>query len=251
MSDAGPTRGGHERDLRPEEPPRWGLGDAAVGFLVGLVLSNLLAGIWLSASGEDDLSLGGLGFTQLGLWIGLVGACLYASHRKGSGRLAVDFGLAFRPVDAALGLAGGVVAQFVLLPVVALLLRPLVGDPDVSGPARELADKAQGLGIVGLVVAVVIITPIVEELFFRGLLLRGFQRRFGDAWGVAVSSVLFGVSHLLAVPARALVLVWVSLTLFGALLAVLTIRTGRLGPAAVAHAIFNGWTLLVVLAIDP
>jgi membrane protease YdiL (CAAX protease family) len=54
----------------------------------------------------------------------------------------------------------------------------------------------------------------------------------------------FGLSHASALPADAVILVMVSLTVFGAVLAVLAVRTGRLGPSIVTHAVFNLFTLL-------
>ena len=54
----------------------------------------------------------------------------------------------------------------------------------------------------------------------------------------------FGLAHGSALPVDAVVLVMVSLTVFGAILATLAIRTGRLGPGIVAHAVFNLFTLL-------
>jgi membrane protease YdiL (CAAX protease family) len=89
--------------------------------------------------------------------------------------------------------------------------------------------------------------PIVEELFFRGLVLRSLERRFGSTWAVALSSVLFGLAHPQPLPAKALVLVMVSLAALGALLATLAVRTGRLGPSIVTHAVFNGWTVLFLV----
>jgi len=40
------------------------------------------------------------------------------------------------------------------------------------------------------------------------------------------------------------ILVMVSLTVFGAVLATLAVRTGRLGPGIVAHATFNLFTVV-------
>ncbi len=46
-----------------------------------------------------------------------------------------------------------------------------------------------------LVLVAVVFAPLVEELFFRGLLLRSLQRRVGTGRAVALSSVLFGLAH--------------------------------------------------------
>ena len=126
------------------------MGDVILGLVVGLALSSILAGIWMGASGDEELSIGGKAFSQMGLWIGLVGSPLLATRRKGSGSLTVDFGWAARKVDLALGVAVGIGAQLVIVPGVALLLRPLLGHPEVSRPVKDLVAEANGAALVGL-----------------------------------------------------------------------------------------------------
>jgi membrane protease YdiL (CAAX protease family) len=225
---------------------RWGLGDAAAGMLAGLLLSSFVASIWLGVTGDEQLTLGGLAVSQLGLWTGLGGSVLWASRRKGTGDLGEDFGWRLRPVDLLVGLLCAVVAHLFLDQVLARLLGPLLGDPDVSEPVEELVDSAKGLRIVGLLAFVSVGAPVVEELFFRGLLLRGLQRRFSVAVAIVLSGVLFGLAHLQALDAGALVLVIVSLAFLGFFLAGLAVRTGRLGPAIVTHAAFNAMSVAAV-----
>jgi membrane protease YdiL (CAAX protease family) len=131
-----------------------------------------------------------------------------------------------------------------VLPGIAYLMRPLLGEPEVSGPVQDLLDKSQGLAFAGLILSVAVGAPLVEELFFRGLLLRSLQRRVPDWAAVVVSAVAFGIAHGSALPVDAVLLVMISLTVFGAILAILAIRTGRLGPSIVTHAVFNLFTLL-------
>ena len=234
-------------DDAPDQP-RWGLGEAILGFLLGLVLSSLFASVWLgSGSDTEELSLGGQAFASVGLWIGLVGAVVYSARRKGSGSVREDFGLVARPIDLLIGAVAGVGAQVVLVPVVALLLRPLLGEPDVSGPVEDLVESAEGAAVVGLFLFVAVGAPIVEELFFRGLVLRSLRRRAGTIAAVVGSSLLFGLAHPQDLPGDALALLMISLAALAVLFAVLVIRTGRLGPAIAAHAVFNTWTLVRVL----
>jgi membrane protease YdiL (CAAX protease family) len=215
--------------------------------VLGILLSSIVASAWLGASGSKKLSLGGLAASQIGLWVGLVGATALASRRKGTGSLAVDFGLRVRPLDVVIGAVAGLAAQLGLEYLVVPVLSPLLGNPDVSKPVKDLVNQAHGIGVAVLVVFVVVGAPVVEELFFRGLLLRSLQRRMGNPPAVAVSAVLFGLAHMQALPGDALVLVLVSLTLLGLLLAALAVRTGRLGPGMLAHAAFNGITVVAVL----
>ena len=225
-------------------PPRWGLGDFLVGVFGGYALASLIAAIWYAVSGEDELNLAGQAVSQMGLWTGMVGAAVVASHRKGAGTLAEDFGLKGKWSDIGLGLLVALAVQLLVLPGIAYLLRPLLGEPEVSGPVQDLLDKSKGLAFAGLILSVAVGAPIVEELFFRGLLLRSLQRRVPDWAAVAISAVAFGIAHGSALPVDAVLLVMISLTVFGAVLAVMAIRTGRLGPSIVTHAVFNLFTLL-------
>ena len=223
---------------RPEV--RWGLGDAAAGAAIGFVASGVAASIWTAATGTDVESLGALAAGQIGLWLGLLGWPVVASRVKGSGSLVDDFGLRARPVDA-LGLLVGVACQVVVIPLLYLLVQLVTGDLDVEGPARELADRAHGAGFVVLALLVVFGAPVVEELFFRGLLLRAAERRWGTRWALAISSVAFAASHFQLVQFPGLALV-------GLVFGILVVRSGRLGPGIAAHIAFNA-TAVVTLAL--
>ncbi|MGI8775939.1 MAG: CPBP family intramembrane glutamic endopeptidase [Acidimicrobiales bacterium] len=240
-----------ERPVRPVagagvRPMRWGLAYSGAGLVVAILLSSLAAGAWLAATGETTLSLGGLAVSQVGLWVGLAGVAVLASRVQGTGRLAADFGFFMRPLDTVVGLAVGVVAQLGLVNLIALLLSPLVGHPDVSQEATDLVRKAHGTGLVGLTVFVIVGAPIVEELFFRGLLLGSLRRRVPDAVAITLSALLFGLAHFQDATAGGLLLV-VSLFAFGVVLALMAVRSGRLGPAMWAHATFNAFTVIVLL----
>ena len=223
------------------------MGDVALGMLLGLCLSSLFASGWLAATGDDELGLGGRAVSQLGLWTGLVGVVVLAARRKGSGRVADDFGLRARWSDVGLGLGAAVGAQVLLIPLIALVLSPLLGQPEVSGPVQDLVDEARGPAFLALVLTAAVGAPVVEELFFRGLLLRSLEHRFGTGWAVAGSSVLFGLAHPNDLSAAGMALVMISLAALAAVLGLLVVRTGRLGAAIVAHAAFNAINLAVAL----
>ena len=234
----------------PMAPPRWGLGDWFAGLLVSYALATLAASMWLAVSGDDEVGLAGQAFSQLGLWTGMVGAVLFASRRKGAGRLADDFGFRIRWSDIGLGVAVALVVQLIVLPAIGFLLQPLLGEPEVSEPVRDMIEDSQGPAYVGLLLSVAVGAPIVEELFFRGLLLRSLRNRLGTVPAIGLSGVAFGLAHGSTLPVEAVVLVMISLTVFGAVLALLALRTGRLGPGIVAHAMFNLFTI-VYLTLNP
>src|SRR5437764_15369278 len=108
--------------------PRWGLGDAAVGLLVGWVATAVVLGLWVGAGGTNgsNPSLGALAAGEAALWLGLLGAPVLASRRKGTGDLAHDFGFSFRWTDAFAGVPIGVVCQLLLVPLIYLPFQQFV-----------------------------------------------------------------------------------------------------------------------------
>ena len=222
--------------------PRWGIGDAVAGFAVGNVLVFVVVGVWVGVSGETELTFGAIAMAQVALWTGLLGAPLRAARRKGSGSLATDFGLVVRLKDAVVGVPVGVVSQLLLVPLVYLPFRELIDVEDLDQPAKELAEKAHGIGFLMLAIVLVIGAPVVEELFFRGLLLRSISRRYGDRWALAGSSFAFALAHAQSLQFPALLAV-------GVVFGVLAQRHGRLGPSIFAHAAFNG-IVVIALAIS-
>jgi membrane protease YdiL (CAAX protease family) len=224
---------------------RWGLGDAAIGFALAWILTAVCAPLiyWLTGVDLDtpasQVPLRTVALQQIPFDGAMLAVALYASKRKGRGPV-VDFGLGFEPRDL-LGLVAGVLTQYVaLLLYLPLLWFTSVSADDVSKPARELTDKASGGGVILLILIVVIAAPIVEELFFRGLVMRSIERRWGPTWALWGSAAIFGAAHLepLQFPA---------LFLFGLVAAVLVRRTGRLGASMCAHLAFNGIAVLTLL----
>jgi membrane protease YdiL (CAAX protease family) len=219
---------------------RWGLGDVAVGlapFLLGAVSL-------LGDSEEVDPTVGSLVVGSLLYWLFLVGIPVVATRLKGNGVVA-DLGLRFQwPTDV----AAFVLGLFLQAIVVWVLYVPVfwlsdVDADDVSNEARKLVDSASGLGIAVLVLIVCVGAPIAEELFFRGLFLRATERRFGTTTALVASTVVFGLGHLQGIQLPALLL-------FGAVAGLLTVRTGRLGPAIACHMGFNTWTIIQLLVLD-
>jgi len=231
---------------RPGRPGRWSLVLAVIGYVTGLLMATLAASVWISVHHGQTNGLGTVASSEIGLWIGLGGAALYASRSEGSASLARDFGLRFAWVDPILGGPVGVAAQYLLGFVVVLAYQASgVSNNTINKlgqPAQTITGLAHGWGgDVVLILVVVVGAPVVEELFFRGLLLRSLQARIGSVGAVLVSGVLFGLAHFepLQLPV---------LALFGVVLGVLALRTGRLGPGICAHAAFNSLAVYTLLS---
>lgn len=228
--------------VEAEPAPRWGIPDAALALVAATVLSILTGGLWYAATGAEEGSYGVAMAGLVGLWLGFVGVPVLVARRKGSGSLAVDYGATFEPRDIGLGLAAGLGSQFLLMPLLYIPLRLLLPDTfaDPGENAEELFDLAQGAGRVVMVLALVLGAPLVEELFFRGLLQRSLVRRLRPVVGILITAVVFGLTHYdpAALP---------GLVVFGVVLGVLAHRYGRLGPAVVAHVAFNTATVAIFL----
>ncbi|MGQ0520724.1 MAG: lysostaphin resistance A-like protein, partial [Actinomycetota bacterium] len=176
----------------------------------------------------------------VGQWTGLAGAVLVTSRWKGTGDLRADFGFVVEGRDIGPGVMVGVLSQLVMVPLLYLPLDLLGFDFDVSEEARDVLDRASGPGLALLALCIIVGAPVVEELFFRGLLQRSAARRFGPALAVGLSAVVFGLTHFQPLQLLGLVA-------FGVVLGILAHRAGRLGPAVVAHVAFNATTVVWLL----
>lgn len=234
--------------LDPTDAPvavRWGMGDGLMGLGVAWFASGIALALIMQVTGvevTDDLTLPQLALTYPPLWLGFIGAPMLAAKLKGNGWVQ-DFGAQVRLSDIPLGLACGVAAQLVLVPLISLPVLKLAGKSftDLERPARELADKAGGAGGQLLFILIVVIgAPFAEELFFRGLWLRSAMRRLGTWGGLALTSVVFAGTHTQALQFPALVGA-------GAVFGYLAIRTGRLAPGIAAHLAFNATSTVSLL----
>jgi membrane protease YdiL (CAAX protease family) len=227
---------------------RWGIFTSLVGWLVGLVGGAIAFQLVLTASGThiddaDSLGIGWVAVAQLGLWVGLLGAPWFYSRLKGNG-MRRDYALRATWRDVPIGGLWGLAGQYAIVSLVYIPMSWFVdiSRDEFSEPAREMTDRATDpVGVVLLVLIVGIGAPIVEEIFYRGLLQRSLTTLLGPVWAIAIASLVFGAVHfqLLQLPA---------LTLAGVLFGVLAHRYGRLGPAIAAHMVFN-LTAVTVLVL--
>jgi membrane protease YdiL (CAAX protease family) len=223
---------------------------AAGGFLVGQVL-GLLAAVLAASLSNYHGSLTKLttaaeppwwfiAASLVGLWVGLLAASALVQRRYRV--LIVPDVFVTRWRD--LGYVGlGVTLQlFVTLSYLPFHPRHL------SAPANKLLGSATGWQFAVIAAMTALGAPLVEELFFRGVLVRalagllgGLRRRGVLVAVVVLDGLLFALAHgeLVQLPGLAVV---------GAVLALLYLRTGRLAPSIVTHASFNAVALVAVLA---
>jgi membrane protease YdiL (CAAX protease family) len=193
----------------------------------------------------------------VGSWIEVVGELVLAApvvyfarpiaRASGGWARALGFGPPrWRDVPVALGwtvvqlIARGIVGA------VLLALMPAAKHERISN-VPKLAGKPLTV-LVPLILAIVVMAPIIEELAFRGVLLRSFMRRWGFQVAAIMTALLFGGLHFeQAGGPSASVILAVTLALFGYLQAVLVRRTARLAPAMMVHGMNNALGVIVAL----
>ncbi len=243
VADAPPLRRRRQSRNRPwreggASTARWGadlLGGAIVATGAGALGAR--AATLLLPAGDAPAA------AQAVIWVSFAAPVAVAWSRSRPRGL-----LRFRALDLLYGVVLGVIlrlcqgalAQSAAGPV------PWPSTPTVRGSLPE--------GFIGDVVAGVAIAPVLEELFFRGVVLvcaytvvrRWSGRVAGGVAATAISSALFVGAHLLVETVSAAD-VW-ALTLVGVVTAALVLGTGRIGAAVVTHVVFNatGFALVVV-----
>ena len=90
-------------------------------------------------------------------------------------------------------------------------------------------------GIVAAGVALCLAAPVVEELFFRGLLYRALRNRLSVTWSVLIVAVLFAAGHAGTYPADTLPIK----AAFGVITCLLYERTGSLYPGIALHCLID------------
>lgn len=224
-------------------PLRWGISDAAIGWVLSL-FGGLMAtapfvdGRRIPRADEPIATFASVALQNLVL----VAVLLFVTRSKGRRSLALDFGLRIRVADAhwiLAGLGAGVVATALVAPLLEL------GDLDKrSQDVVRIFDDASGVELALLTIGVLVIAPIGEELLFRGVLLRGLLRTVPLGWALFVSALIFAVVHAALDPgARGVV---PGLLLLGLIAAWRAWATGSLSQAIFLHAGFN---LLAVIGI--
>lgn len=223
--------------LPPPPMVVWRVRDAVLAFLGGLVA----AVVAVAFLGVEELTVAeAFGVAVPIQAAGTLAVLATLAPRRPPWRRALAIGL--RPIDL-VGLPIGVGAQLLVGMIVYVIVEVLEADLPSQDIVQEAAGAVGGYEHLLVFVGAVIVAPVVEEIVFRGILLRALLPR-GRALAVGVSGAAFGIVHLLDPNA------WVAvpfLTVLGIVLGYQTVRTGRIGMAVMTHAGFNLVTVLVVV----
>jgi membrane protease YdiL (CAAX protease family) len=149
--------------------------------------------------------------------------------------------------DAVVGLGLGALlylaVAFLSVPLLGLF-RQVLGER-VSPPEQIPENLSANAKILTAVLALVL-APVTEELFYRGILYRGIRDRHGVALGMIVSSLLFGASHVVEAPWRDALFLMTLMVFTGLGLATIYERRGNLVADVAAHIAFNVIGIVII-----
>lgn len=110
----------------------------------------------------------------------------------------------------------------------------IIPEPDFSFPA-------QSKYLILFLIYVCLLGPILEEIIFRGFILKSMQK-YGNLTAIIVSSILFSMFHLNLVQ-------FINPVLMGIVLAFITVKSKSIVPSIIAH-IFNNTITFIVAGIS-
>jgi CAAX protease family protein len=166
-------------------------------------------------------------------WVAALGLPKLGQRLK-EAAIGYGLGLALYPAVA-------IVAALILTPLFQLFSDQSVSAPDQIGSGLSVTSK------VFVVLLAIVVAPVTEELFFRGLLYRSIRDRQGFWAGAVISSVVFGLSHYVASPWQDAVLLQSVMTCTGlGLCAIYEWRANMFANIA-AHMAFNTIGVVVIL----
>jgi membrane protease YdiL (CAAX protease family) len=113
-----------------------------------------------------------------------------------------------------------------------------------------LAARPSGSLIFVSIVFMCVGAPIIEELYFRGVVQSVLMRSLGTTPGIVVQAMLFGAAHFqVGMTFNQAAVKCGTIFVLGLFLGSLRARTGRLGAGMVAHATNNTVVALLSLAL--
>lgn len=239
-------KGYHEDDENIEQNNRfavpWGAKDAFFLFLLAItfiIVSLVVFTIAFSLAGFGKKNGQASYVSDFGLNIVFYGAILLAvlAYFKKKG---------YKITPAELGFRGTPVGPAILWTLLIIFLDFTgsgIWSYFVSQPALPLKHE-YGSTVVGFLLAfigIALLAPVVEEMFFRGVLFPGFSKRFGLIIGGFLSALLFAIAHVDPH-------LYGRIFLSGILFAFLYFKTRSIWPGIACHFIVNSLAVIAIFA---
>ncbi len=215
----------------------WKLSEVTVALFVIFGIYNLV-GVALLLTTDNPLFYEYLSYALF--FCPLILLCtvwILKRHGRGREELGLVWGRPWKTLLSGLGgSAAALSLSYAAFFALYFLFYLVAGRPPSAGETEQL--RGIGGGGLALVIAVVVLlAPVFEEIFFRGLFYSALRRKMGPRAAVAINGLIFGALHFQP-------LYMISLVLVGMVLAYLYEKTDSLYASMTAHALYN---LVVVL----
>ena len=217
---------------------------AVLGYFgaTGLSLLFQLVGV---ALGLRELTAPNFALGMAGLWTGLWMTAYIVSHQRPGGSIR-DLGLRLpTKSEVRLGIGFGILG-LVLAAQVAAGLRALF--PDDAGSNLFVMAKPSLAFVLTYGLMACVGAPIIEELFFRGVVQPVMMNNLGVGFGIIAQAMLFAGAHYVhGMTFNEAAVRCGTIMVLGLFLGWLRVKTGRLGAGMVAHATNNIIVTVVTL----
>ena len=219
------------------EKPPWAITDVLRWFFVAqlapIVVTLAIVGLVFGDEGfPDPFPIWLLIASSSMIWVGYGYGTVRETKRHGLGPDA-ELGLKAPALHYLAAAALGVFTQLVLVPVLYWPILKMNPDLDVGEAAEKLVESYQSPVEIALFCLVAVVAaPIVEELFYRGLMQRGLTHLMHPALAVVVSAFIFAGVHFQLIQLA-------GLFMFGLVAGAVVYFTGRVGLSIALHMGFN------------
>jgi membrane protease YdiL (CAAX protease family) len=231
---------------------RWSVQYALLAYVFTFAGAGILASVLYFGLGVH---------MHVGTYVLMVDAVLLCSLlplRRRHGLSRDDLGVRAVPAVRSIGL----VALALIVYVVVIVLWLIVVEPPAGTDALANVRHEGRVYVVLAIIAAAVSAPIVEEVFFRGLLYRSLRNRLSVLPAALLAGALFGLVHIASYPLETLPVK----AAFGVIACLLYERTGSLLPGIGLHSlvdasgidlaltgndliVFAGFSLLVVVLL--
>lgn len=187
---------------------------------------------------------------QLLFWAGLIIGPIFAAifgKYKFLGREGM-FALGFKVKWIFLGILFGILAQAISIGI-GYLVQQAYPREELTGNGAAIMEAFNGVSPILIFLVIAIGAPVVEEIFYRGLVFTALANRFGLITGGIASSILFGVSHYSDSSINGLFAILLT-TILGCVLAYARVKSGGIFLPIVIHIGFNSVAASALLALN-
>lgn len=236
-----------------EQPPAWRPWYGFAAFVTALLGTVMAVGLIAAIAGidpdDDSATLTVVATLIQGVFF--VGAALGFARLVGPPR-AWQFGLRRGALWRTVGWAAAGMVAFYVLTVVYATLVQTDAEQDVT---EKLGAEEGAVGLIAAGIVVMMVAPLVEELFFRGFFYRALRTRYPIVLAALLDGAVFGLIHFDGEGADGLLLL-PPLALLGVIFCLVYERTGTLWSVIGMHAFNNaiafsaqvddGWRVAIV-----